>query len=696
MHSIHSIHLHGTRNISLQQITLMASRYPHHTASNANSHVNLDMLSTPAILDKRTYSTTDLPFSASASSLRSRASFKDDLLPMGAHALPGAPPPAEDMKGSNRSLFKPPSIKTDPDAGPKIWTLKAILTEMVALPLTMFISLFSYCPFCIAVVVQSTITKHAVDTDKWQDEMKGWAWIIGLLTFFGLLLYPTGVVSWMEDAPIPVVRATIATFLGVLGVVQALTIAYAFLKPGLGMVTVPADQKLNVLHWRNILVLVAPLAEFLQFTALAFKTLPDSWLCITGFGTAVRAFTRGAGLRLNNLSCDSESAETDWQTPDMMLDSAMLAFSLSLIYAICLGYAIAKLLQPGHWLCAMVFEVFAGIGYIPIVSRLMSLLSCHSEVNADGSTSLYLSYAESNRPSLDVPCWTGRHKKYGAMAFAGLLLFGLSATFVGSYKADKHVRRSAVTFIPRLVVIRRTLNSTLLAVNLLLTYAVKDPVSLAHATQASGMTVLCALLVLDTSFNSCTFHEIRLLATGAHLAALWSYITTLVVGTNKWAWKTSVIVLLSGWFVVAAGVAAGLIWTNKASESDALFKHPEDGRLAGSGETTFKVVTLRRRLRVVVKPGDDAEEEQIIAAAIYGGHEVPMADLKTLQHISEAARQTSTFKRPLTVRSQPLEDGSSRSPSIDRPPSHGPATLERSPMAQLADERRDRRRSTRA
>ncbi|KAI8593210.1 hypothetical protein BDZ88DRAFT_189522 [Geranomyces variabilis] len=410
-------------------------------------------------VDKRTYSTTDLPVSASESSLRNRMpssvsinNMPDDTPSLSAQVLP-VPTVAADVQ----AVGEPAPFK---------WTVKAVLTEMLVLPLTMFISLFSYCPFCIAVVVQSTVTKTAVDTDKWKEEMRGWAWLVGLGGFFGLLLYPIGVVKWMEHANGETVGAVIAVFLGVLFIVQLLTISYAFLKPGLGMVAIPADQKLNILHWRNVLVLLAPFFEFMQFTALAFKTVPDTWMCVSGFGNAVRAFMRIAGLKFANLSCssslDAALGENSIQSPELMIDSAMFAFALSLLYAVLLGYAIAKLLQPGHWLCAVVFEVFAGIGYIPIVSRLMSLLACHSEENSDGTKSLYLSYAEADISSERVLCFTDGHKKYAAMAFAGLLLFGLSAIFVGSYKADKHVRRSAVTFIPRLIVIRRTLNSTLL------------------------------------------------------------------------------------------------------------------------------------------------------------------------------------------------------------------------------------------
>ncbi|KAJ3169483.1 hypothetical protein HDU88_000673 [Geranomyces variabilis] len=631
-------------------------------------------------VDKRTYSTTDLPVSASESSLRNRMpssvsinNMPDDTPSLSAQVLP-VPTVAADVQ----AVEEPAPFK---------WTVKAVLTEMLVLPLTMLISLFSYCPFCIAVVVQSTVTKTAVDTDKWKEEMRGWAWLVGLGGFFGLLLYPTGVVKWMEHASGQTVGAVIAVFLGVLFIVQLLTISYAFLKPGLGMVAIPADQKLNLLHWRNVLVLLAPCFEFMQFTALAFKTVPDSWMCVSGFGNAVRAFMRIAGLKFANLSCSSSLnaalGENSIQSPELMIDSAMFAFALSLLYAVLLGYAIAKLLQPGHWLCAVVFEVFAGIGYIPIVSRLMSLLACHSEENSDGTKTLYLSYAEADIPSERVLCFTKGHKKYAAMAFAGLLLFGLSAIFVGSYKADKTVRRSAVTFIPRLIVIRRTLNSTLLAINLVLAYAINDATALAHATQATGMATLLALLILDFMYNSCTFHEIRLLATGAHLAALWSYITTAVVSTNRLTYPKSAILLVTGWLLIGVGVCASIIYINYTSRADENSKSPEDGQLGADGETTFRVVTMGRRLRVVVAlsprnaDGLDEDEDLILAAAVYGGKALDRSQLDSLhQQIASTVASTrqdsskgsksrvTTLERPLTGQTISRRATTQAAPSI--------------------------------
>ncbi|KAJ3176998.1 hypothetical protein HDU87_004714 [Geranomyces variabilis] len=593
--------------------------------------------SLPSPIDKRTYSTTDLPVSASESSLRNRMPSSLSINDM-----------PDDIPSSSTQVLPAPTVAADVqpvgEPAPFKWTVKAVVTEMLVLPLTMFISLFSYCPFCIAVVVQSTVTKTAVDTDKWKDEMKGWAWLVGLGGFFGLLLYPTGMVTWMEHASGETVGAVIAIFLGALFVVHLLTISYAFLKPGLGMVAIPVDHRLNIWNWRNILVLLAPFFEFMQFTALAFKTVPDSWLCVSGFGNAVRAFMRIAGLKFANISCssslDAALGENSIQSPELMIDSAMFAFALSLLYAVLLGYAIAKLLQPGHWLCAIVFEVFAGIGYIPIVSRLMSLLACHSEENSDGTKSLLLSYAEADIPSERVLCFTDGHKKYAAMAFAGLLLFGLSAIFVGSYKADKHVRRSAVTFIPRLIVIRRTLNSTLLgmrvAINLVLAYAINDASTLAHTTQATGMATLVALLVLDSLYNSCTFQEIRLLAASAHLAALWSYITTMVVSTNRLTYPKSVVLLITGWLCVGAGVCASIIYTNYTSRAEEKSKSPEDGQMGANGETTFRVVTMGRRMRVVVAlsprnaDGLEDDEDVVLAAAIYGGKELKQSQLDTL------------------------------------------------------------------
>ncbi|KAJ3149856.1 hypothetical protein HDU86_006813 [Geranomyces michiganensis] len=615
--------------------------------------------SSPA--DKRTYSMTDLPVSASASSLRSRipSSLSVNNLPEDDRHMSAEVLPVPTVAGAVEAA-KPPAFE---------WSIKAVLTEMLVLPLTMVISLFSYCPFCIAVVVQSTVTATAVDTDKWKDEMKGWAWLVGLGGFFGLLLYPTGVVKWMEHADGQTVGTVLGVFLFALFVVQGLTISYAFLKPGLGMVAIPADQKLNILTWRNILVLLAPFFEFMQFTSLAFKTVPDSWLCVSGFGNVVRVFTRTAGLKFANLTCKSNASAAlggDIQTPELMINSAMFAFALSLMYALLLGYAIAKLLQPGHWLCAIVFEVFAGIGYIPIVSRLMSLLACHSQTNADGTRTLYLMYAEADIPSEPIRCFTDGHKKYAAMAFAGLLLFGLSAIFMLTYlpmwvKADKHVRRSAVTFIPRLVVIRRMLNSTLLAINLLLAYAINDTKALAYATQGTGIAVLLALLTLDIRFNSCTFHEIRLLATGAHLAALWSYIITVLVSINHFPYSTTAILLITGWFVVAVGICATILYTNYSSRAVAIksSQNLERGRMGADDTTEFRVVTMGRRMKVVVTltprnaDGEVEDEDLVIAAAIYGGKQLDVEELHTLQrHLTStvaSARKrsmTPTLERP--------------------------------------------------
>lgn len=66
--------------------------------------------------------------------------------------------------------------------------------------------------------------------------MKGWAWIIGLITFIALLMYPIGVVVWLRGMEGTSVGGIISVFLVLVGCVQFGTVGYAFLKPGLGMV----------------------------------------------------------------------------------------------------------------------------------------------------------------------------------------------------------------------------------------------------------------------------------------------------------------------------------------------------------------------------------------------------------------------------------------------------------------------------
>ncbi|KAJ3023634.1 hypothetical protein HKX48_002183 [Thoreauomyces humboldtii] len=609
----------------------------------------------------RTEEKPSIPLGLSSDRKSSATSFQSRI-PFGSssHGPVIIAPPTEveddiERRGSNRSLYLPPAPEkprdTKPDATtatsvspvePVKWSVKTVVTELAVVPLTMVVSIFTYCPFCIATVVQSTVTRKAVDTDKWKDEMKGWSWMVGMFFFVCLLMYPTGAVGWLDNKSGVTAGLVVFCFLLSVFSVQILTISYAFLKPGLGMVSIPASRKLTIMHWRNLLVLVAPLFEFLQFTALAFRTQSDSWLCRTGFGLAVRGFTRVAGLRLSNLNCDAMTI----QTPELLLNSAIFAFSLTLVYALCLGYAIAKLLQPGHWLCTIVFEVFAGIAYIPITSRLMSLLACQT-VTVDGTAHLYLSYADPTMPSVPLRCWQGTHKKYGAMAFAGLILFGLSAIFVGSYKADKHVRRSAVTFIPRLVVVRRTLNSCLLAINLILAYIINDTASLTTATQISGMVVLSVLLIFDLRYNSCTFKEIRLLATGAHSASLWSYVATSLVTSGRVSAAHTTVLMLAGWFVVAVGIVGGVIWTQisdraAALKDDVLFLG--ERRMEESGEVLYRVVTMNRRMRVLVGPGVE-DEEVVIAQTIYGGMAAGIAtDGKDVVVPVSSSRKNSVLK----------------------------------------------------
>ncbi|KAI8825831.1 uncharacterized protein EV422DRAFT_143138 [Fimicolochytrium jonesii] len=345
------------------------------------------------------------------------------------------------------------------------WTLKRICIEAATMPLLMMISLFTYCPFCIAVVVQSTVQGHAVNTDNWKEEVHGWSWLIGLTVFGGLLIYPIRVAGWLGsienasgDGMSLKVGGVLAAFLCILVAVQILTAQYAFLKPGLGIVTFPANKSLDLLHWRNILPLVSPLFDFVQFTSLAWRTRPsDSWVCASPqlgrlMHILIRVFTfRFAAITCASIMADESSAAAMKETlgglnatvgiDEMLLSTnpaevnfagAGVAFGFCTIYALLLGYAIAKLLQPGHWLCGIVFEIFAGLGYMPIVSRLLALLSCRPYTLSDGKKILYL--ADSDNSLVRTQCFTGGHKKWGGMALAGLLLFGLSAIFVGSYK----------------------------------------------------------------------------------------------------------------------------------------------------------------------------------------------------------------------------------------------------------------------
>ncbi|TPX65286.1 hypothetical protein SpCBS45565_g05275 [Spizellomyces sp. 'palustris'] len=525
------------------------------------------------------------------------------------------------LSGATGSLFSLRKSKGESKSAipPQPPTLQSKIIDVVTLPLTIFVSLFVYCPFCVAVVFQSAVTRRAVDTDNYKNEMKPWAWCVGLFVFFALLVYPAGVSTVMERLLDRGWRVgvVVAVFLVMIGAVQVLTILYAFLKPGLGMVSIPAESRINLFHWRNTLPLLAPIIEFIQFTSFAFRTSTDTWLCTSSLGVAVRAFVRIASFRFQDVSCEGTY---EMHGPSLFYAATSSAFAVCCLYAILLGYAIAKFLQPGHWLCTLVFELFAGIAYLPVVSKLLSVLDCRTKISETGQRNMYLYYAEPDTPSIEVPCWTGEHEKYGAMAFAGLLIFGLSAIFVGSYKADKLIRRSSVTFIPRIVVIKRTINSAFLAVNLLIGYTSTSRTTYTHGTQATGLLTLCTFLFLDLYYNSCTFHKLRILTFGAHLAALWSYISTIVAdrdGLEDWVPHVTLFV---GWGVIGMGVCGWLLvgwWQKKKS------KHQEmQGKLkkADVNEETlnvFKVVTMRRRVKVAIG-GECEDEDEVIARAIYG------------------------------------------------------------------------------
>ncbi|KND04970.1 uncharacterized protein SPPG_00657 [Spizellomyces punctatus DAOM BR117] len=530
--------------------------------------------------------------------------------------------PGDKLSGATGSLLSLREPKTESKSAipPQPPTLQSRIIDIVTLPLTIFVSLFAYCPFCVAVVFQSAVTRRAVDTDNYKNEMKPWAWGVGLFVFFALLVYPAGV-STVMDSLIDRgwrVGVVVALFLVMIGAVQVLTILYAFLKPGLGMVSIPAESRINLFHWRNTLPLLAPIIEFIQFTSFAFRTSTDTWLCTSSLGTAVRAFVRISSFRFEDVTC---KGIYEMKGPSLFYAATGSAFAVCCLYAILLGYAIAKFLQPGHWLCTIVFELFAGIAYLPVVSKLLSVLDCRTKISETGQRNMYLYYAEPEAPSVDVPCWTGEHEKYGAMAFAGLLIFGLSAIFVGSYKADKHVRRSSVTFIPRIVVIKRTINSAFLAVNLLIGYTSTSRTTYTHGTQATGLLTLCTLLFLDVYYNSCTFHKLRILTFGAHLAGLWSYISTIIAdrdGLEDWG---SQVTLFLGWGVIGMSVCGWLLvgwWQKKKSKHQEMqdkLKKAENEKEQTSN--VFKVVTMRRRVKVDVG-GECDDEDEVIARAIYG------------------------------------------------------------------------------
>ncbi|KAI9104641.1 hypothetical protein DFS34DRAFT_603924 [Phlyctochytrium arcticum] len=486
--------------------------------------------------------------------------------------------------------------------------------DIIVLPLTMLISLFVYCPFCVAVVFQSCVTRRAVNTDNYKNEMKGWAWGVGFLIFFGLLLYPTAVAGWMETLTQRGwrVMSVVAVFLCVIGVVQVLTIVYAFLKPGLGMVTLQTHGT-TLMHWRHFLPLLAPLIEFSQFTSLAFRTSSDSWLCSTTIGLIVRGGVRLSTLRLDDLACEGDNQT---KVPDLFYAATAVAFGACCVYTILLGYAIARFLQPGHWLCNIVFEVFAGLLYLPIVSRLLSVLDCRTQTDpVTGVANMYLQYADFGQAYVPVECWVGPHKHYTGMAFAGLLIYGLSAIFVGSYKADKHTRRSSVAFIPRIVVIKRAITSAFLAINLLIAHTSTNPDTVTSGRRAMGCLTLGILLFIDSFFNSCTFDKLRVASIGAHLAALWAYVAAIVSFFHTPIQST--IVLFAGWGLIGVAMSMwlGLLQRSKLKKDAKRGSLKRDKRDVGR---VFKVVTMRRTLTHVTVPADCVDEDQAIAQALYG------------------------------------------------------------------------------
>ena len=87
-----------------------------------------------------------------------------------------------------------------------------------------------YVPFVFAVLVQSCVLRKPLDPKDHKEEMRGWAWIAGLLLFFSLLALACLPAEWRP--PSMDYYIVLYVFLGALFVVHAATAFYASQRQG--------------------------------------------------------------------------------------------------------------------------------------------------------------------------------------------------------------------------------------------------------------------------------------------------------------------------------------------------------------------------------------------------------------------------------------------------------------------------------